>query len=49
MSTMRAAVFIKNGTIALRGADNYNSLRGNGLDFVVLDEFSCVNKRVGPR
>jgi hypothetical protein len=30
------------GTIALRGADNYDSLRGEGLDFVVLDEFASM-------
>lgn len=27
-------------TIALRGADNYDALRGEGLDFVVLDEYA---------
>src|SRR5258706_9817030 len=31
------------GTIALRGADNYDSLRGVGLDFVVLDEFASMS------
>jgi hypothetical protein len=30
------------GTIALRGADAYDSLRGEGLDFVVLDEFASM-------
>lgn len=30
------------GVIALRGADQYSSLRGNGLDFVVLDEFASM-------
>ena len=30
------------GTIALRGADNYDNLRGEGLDFVVLDEFASM-------
>jgi len=30
------------GTICLRGADNYDSLRGDGLDFVVLDEFASM-------
>src|SRR5258708_2571175 len=30
------------GTIALRGADEYDSLRGEGLDFVVLDEFASM-------
>jgi hypothetical protein len=29
-------------TIALRGADNYDSLRGEGLDFVVLDEYASM-------
>lgn len=31
------------GAIALRGADNYDSLRGDGLDFVVLDEFANMS------
>jgi hypothetical protein len=30
------------GTIALRGADTYDALRGHGLDFVVLDEFASM-------
>src|SRR6202521_4779352 len=30
------------GTIALRGADNYDSLRGDGLDFLVLDEYASI-------
>lgn len=30
------------GTIGLRGADNYDSLRGEGLDFVVLDEYASM-------
>ena len=29
--------------IALRGADQYDSLRGDGLDFVVLDEYASMN------
>jgi hypothetical protein len=33
---------ITGGTIALRGADNYDSLRGDGLDFVVLDEYASM-------
>lgn len=33
---------ISGGTISLRGADNYESLRGNGLDFIVLDEFASM-------
>jgi len=33
---------ISGGTISLRGADNYDSLRGEGLDFVVLDEYASM-------
>src|SRR5579872_6439306 len=33
---------ITGGTISLRGADNYDSLRGDGLDFVVLDEYASM-------
>ena len=36
---------LKNGSeIALRGADNPDSLRGVGLDFVVMDEFADVKE-----
>jgi hypothetical protein len=35
---------LKNGsTIALKGADNYDSLRGIGLDYLVLDEFADID------
>jgi Terminase large subunit, T4likevirus-type, N-terminal len=30
------------GVIALRGADQYDALRGSGLDFVVLDEYASM-------
>jgi hypothetical protein len=33
---------ISGGAICLRGADNYDSLRGNGLDFLVLDEYASI-------
>ena len=33
---------ISGGTICLRGADNYDSLRGDGLDFLVLDEYASI-------
>jgi hypothetical protein len=36
----------KGGLISLRGADNYDALRGNGLDFVVLDEFAGMKPEV---
>jgi len=32
-----------NSKISLRGADNENSLRGIGLDFLVMDEFADIN------
>jgi len=34
------------GTIALRGADNYDSLRGDGLDFLVMDEYASMSPDV---
>lgn len=37
-------IILKNGsTISLKGADNYDSLRGVGLDFIVLDEFADIH------
>lgn len=30
-------------TICVRGADNYDGLRGDGLDFVLLDEFASMS------
>lgn len=37
-------IFLKNGsTIALKGADNADSLRGVGLDFMVMDEFADID------
>ena len=36
-------VILRNGSeISLRGADNENSLRGVGLDFLVMDEFADI-------
>lgn len=38
-------VTLKNkSTISLRGADNENSLRGVGLDFLVMDEFADIKE-----
>lgn len=34
------------GSIALRGADRVDALRGNSLDFVVLDEFATMKPEV---
>lgn len=37
------SIHLKNGsTISLKGADNHDSLRGVGLDFIVLDEFADI-------
>jgi hypothetical protein len=33
---------VSGGTICLRGADNYDSLRGDGLDFLILDEYASI-------
>ena len=38
------SIELKNGsTISLKGADNADSLRGVGLDFIVLDEFADID------
>jgi hypothetical protein len=35
---------LKNGsTVSLKGADNYDSLRGVGLDYLVIDEFASID------
>jgi hypothetical protein len=37
------SILLKNGsTIALKGADNEDSLRGIGLDYLILDEFADI-------
>ena len=37
-------LFLKNGsTIELKGADNYDSLRGRSIDFLVLDEVADIH------
>jgi hypothetical protein len=36
---------VTGGTIALRGADNFDALRGDGLDFLVLDEYASMDPR----
>ena len=33
---------VTDGSICLRGADNYDSLRGEGLDFLILDEYAAI-------
>lgn len=36
---------INGSKIYLRGADNYDSLRGIGLDFLVMDEFAMIDEK----
>jgi hypothetical protein len=36
------------GTICLRGADRYDSLRGEGLDFLVVDEYASIAPEAWP-
>ena len=36
---------VNNSKIYLRGADNYDSLRGVGLDFIVMDEFAMIDQK----
>ena len=39
-------ILLRNGsTISLRGADNPDSLRGVGLDFLVMDEFAMIDQK----
>ena len=39
-------ILLRNGsTISLRGADNPDSLRGVGLDFLVMDEFAMIDEK----
>ena len=40
--------FESGGLIALKGADQYDGLRGAGLNFVVLDEFAGMKPEVWP-
>jgi len=39
---------ITGGTICLRGADNYDALRGDGLDFLILDEYASIAPEAWP-
>jgi hypothetical protein len=39
---------ISGGTICLRGADNYDSLRGDGLGFLILDEYASIAREAWP-
>ena len=46
-SEQELTIEVPNGSmIQLHGADDPDSLRGVGLDFVVLDEFACMNPEI---
>lgn len=39
-------IYLRNGSIiSLKGADNYDSLRGVGLDGIVMDEFADIDEK----
>jgi len=44
-TTMTITIRQSNSTISLKGADNYDALRGSGIDFLILDEFADIDKR----
>ena len=44
-TTMTITIRKTNSTISLKGADNYDALRGTGLNFLILDEFADIDKR----
>jgi hypothetical protein len=39
---------ISGGTICLRGADKYDALRGDGLVFLILDEYASIAREAWP-
>ena len=39
---------VTGGTVCLRGADRYDSLRGDGLDFLILDEYASIAPQAWP-
>jgi len=44
-TTLTIRIRKTNSTISLKGADNYDALRGTGLNFLILDEFADIDKR----
>ena len=44
-TTMTIKIKKSHSTISLKGADNYDSLRGVGLDFLILDEFADIEEK----
>ena len=44
-TTLSIRIRKSNSVISLKGAENYDSLRGTGLNFLILDEFADIDKR----
>jgi len=44
-TTMSIRIRKTNSVISLKGSDNYDALRGTGLNFLILDEFADIDKR----
>ena len=44
-TTLTIKIRKSHSTISLKGAENYDSLRGTGLNFLILDEFADIDKR----
>ena len=44
-TTLTIRIRKTNSIIALKGAENFDALRGSGLNFLVLDEFADIDKR----
>ena len=44
-TTLTIRIRKTNSVIALKGAENFDALRGSGINFLVLDEFADIDKR----
>ncbi len=44
-TTLTIRIRKTNSIIALKGAENFDALRGSGINFLVLDEFADIDKR----
>ena len=44
-TTLTIRIKKSNSLITLKGCENYDNLRGSGLDFLILDEFADIDKK----
>ena len=44
-TTLTITIRKTNSTISLKGAENFDNLRGSGINFLILDEFADIDKR----